>query len=210
MPELPDRMKNEEELAAALIALFRSFREGLAGGNVPSYFVFAGELTDAIRSSLAATFGLAAKSLAGANGGGEYDQQSVADRANGYGSTIATMLAMKVVNDVRFASTNVPQPASQQRTLIDSLLSDNRARNIAATETTRAISTGEEYGAQAVMAITQALSTWFWEIEDSDACSICKPLDGQERPGIEPPAHPACRCRKRWVFSSGGGLRGGM
>jgi len=142
------------------------------------------------------------------------------DRANSYASTVAALLAMKITNDVRFASPRVTMnggrldqanglaplnptsPASQQRTLIDSLLSDNRARNIAATETTRAISTGEEYGAQAVMALTQALSTWFWEIEDSDACGVCKPLDGQERPGIEPPAHPACRCRKRWIFSA--------
>jgi hypothetical protein len=131
--------------------------------------VLAAELTDAIRSSLGNTFGMAAKSLAGVGGvvsgnGNDGNGNSITgldDRANGYASTVAALLAMKITNDVRFASPRVTMnggrldqanglaplnpisPASQQRTQIDSLLSDNRARKIAATETTRAISTGE-------------------------------------------------------------------
>ena len=235
MPELPDRMKNEKELATALVVLFRLFREEFAAGNAPSFFTLAAELTDAIRSSLGNTFGMAARGLAGANGvgggggndGGGNSIQGLDDRANGYASTVAALLAMKITNDVRFASPRmtmnggslnrgiivpnnrgiiVPSglilPASQQRTLVDSLLSDNRAQNIAITETTRAISTGEDYGAAAVMALTQALATWFWEIEDEAACEFCKSYDGQERPDIEPPGHPGCRCRKRWIFSA--------
>lgn len=86
----------------------------------------------------------------------------------------------------------------------DWLLSEDRAEAIAITETTRAISIGEELAA--IVAKSQGvLLEAYWETaQDERVCPVCGALHGlaemfwvDEYPN-GPPAHVRCRCRKRW------------
>lgn len=86
----------------------------------------------------------------------------------------------------------------------DWLLGEDRAETIAITETTRAISIGEELAG--IVAKSQGvLLEAYWETaQDERVCPVCGALHGvaemywvDEYPN-GPPAHVRCRCRKRW------------
>lgn len=206
MPNLPDRTEREKELAAALVLLFRSLRADVEKGAA-DWYAFALATSATIRGSLASTYYAAANRLAVEHAGAEpVDAQA---RADGYAANAAAILARDVANNTHAAL----QAAVERGGDVSSLFSEARAESIAVTETTRAISEGEAFAAAVVASVTRALATWFWQTEEDDSvCAVCDGLNGQERPSTEPPAHPMCRCDKRWSFSPLGGssLAGGL
>ena len=210
MPLLADRFNRESELAAALLAAFARLRADLLAGK-PDFFGFASDVTAALRNSLAATFAAAggwlAVEMAGTptGGDGRITEAMLRTRGEAYAAGVAAALAMKIANDVRFGSaTMLPIGATdaQRQSSTAQLFTPARAQSIAITETTRAISAGEDDVAALIAVATQLAVTWFWEIEDERACDLCKELDGSERPGVQPPRHPGCRCRKRYAMKA--------
>ena len=200
MPNLPDRTERENALAAALILLFRSFRADVEKGAA-DWYGFASSMAATLRSSLAATYAAAANALATTHTGAE--PVGADDRGAGYATTAAAILAADIANNTRAGLLLAVERGGD----VSPLFSDARAESIAVTETTRAISEGEAFAAAVIASVTRSLVTWFWQSEEDDSvCAVCDGLNGQEQPATEPPAHPMCRCEKRWSFSPLGGL----
>lgn len=90
------------------------------------------------------------------------------------------------------------------RNLIERLWSDERAKSIAITETTRGITAGETSGAEMYRRETGKLLLPYWLTErDERVCPVCGPLDNEPSTVWRhrfngPPAHPRCRCRLEW------------
>lgn len=194
MPDLADRTRRENDLAASIFAAFVALRKSIDVGNA-DWQAFRADLQSALSTSIADTFAAAAAQLAKIHGEGKADDFTAADPAAAYGREVAARFTGGAVSDLQSV---VSQPESN----LDSLLSQARANIIAITETTAAISRGEDFAAAALAVILLRVVAWFWETEEDDSvCSICRPLNGQRDPNVEQPAHPGCRCRKRYDFS---------
>lgn len=83
---------------------------------------------------------------------------------------------------------------------------ESRAERIAVTETTTAISMGEDLGAEAAKGVGYlSLAVWA-TAQDDRVCNTCGPLNGLPEAAWRadypdgPPAHVHCRCRKVWML----------
>ncbi len=127
------------------------------------------------------------------------DKADFVDATSSAASFAMTIAATTAINAAANTQAAVADPKNPD---LARWFSKARADSIAITETTRAISQGEDWSAAALALILLRKSTWFWVTEeDADVCPICAPLNGQEEPDAEQPAHPGCRCRKRYDFS---------
>ena len=86
-------------------------------------------------------------------------------------------------------------PLSALDTALTPIYGDNRSGVIAATETTRAFSQGNQDAFESTGVVS---SVTFHTVEDDGVCVLCDDLDGTEI-GIGdidsfPPIHPSCRC----------------
>lgn len=113
-------------------------------------------------------------------------------RANWLVAGMATTTANAVVGATRYED-------------VEYLFSDSRASVIAATENTEAISKGQFYARDELLAIAILLIP-VWDTEDdADVCPICDPFERQRQNVWQgdfptgPPAHPNCRCRLSWM-----------
>jgi len=136
-------------------------------------------------------FGDAAENLA-ASRNAEIDQKRLDDRAGTYGEKQAAVIAKLIVDNT------VETVAGGEST--DNVLGISRAEQIAASETTRAITAGEAVIVAILLATMDIELVPIWHTEaDGRVCPICKPLHGKgeavyRRVAPGPPAHPNCRC----------------
>jgi hypothetical protein len=190
MPDLADRERRERELASALAAALLALRTSLVEGSA-DWSAFRQDFQAALSGSLAETVAAAAEQLAREQGEG--NSVDVSGGANGYATLRSSQFTADIVSRLQVAgAAGMPDAASLQ----------SRADMIAITETTAAISAGSALAAVELALLLGRRSTWFWQTEEDDSvCATCAPLNGQEQPDIEPPAHPGCRCTKRYDFS---------
>lgn len=205
-----DRMKSERELAAAVALLFADFSGEAMDGRFASRSFRAG-LRDSIRPILADVHWQAGNKLAGL---ADYSPGRDAIRAaskwsNAYAQRLADQITNTTSEALARALAN-PDPQAR-REAIDRILGRERAENISAGEVTAGISRGESDAAETIRNETGTRLVPLWEIEDRDACPVCRPLDGTTRSiwgrrfPLGPPAHPVCRCGLRWGIHVGGG-----
>lgn len=194
MPDLADRTRRENDLSANILAALVALRKSIDAGQ-PDWGTFRADVQAALFGSISDTFAAAAEQLAKLHGEGKGDQVDVTSGANAYASTTAARRASEAVANTQAAV------ADSTATGIDYWFSSGRAATFAITETTNAISAGEDFAAAALAILLLRVVAWYWEIEDEKACEECKALDGQRDPAQEPSLHPGCRCRKRYDFS---------
>lgn len=201
MPDLADRNAREADLSAKIFAALDTLRASIeqsqASGGQPDYGTFTASIRDALAASLAATFRAASAQLVELHGEGQAVDDSAANvAADAFAATLAAKLAFD-------ATANTQNVINTPNADLSPWLSKPRADTIAITETTRAISQGESYAAAALAILLARKVTWFWVTEeDSLVCPTCAPLNGKEAPDMEQPAHPNCRCTKRYDFSA--------
>lgn len=195
MPNLPDRVRRENELTSAISSLFSGLAREVRSGAA-DYIAFSVALAEELRSSLLGTHMAAARAL--------IESQSapvpgdLGRRSDYWASNVASLLAAGIAANTKSGI----EAAVQRGGSADYLFSQERAASIAITETTRAISEGEAVGAMLVAILIGAAAAWFWNTEDDGrVCQICSDLHDQKSPPIQPPAHPGCRCEKRWSFT---------
>lgn len=201
MPDLSDRNAREAELSAKIFAALGSLRasieESRTGRGVVDWGGFTSAVQAALADSLAATFRAAADNLVSLHGEG---QAPDADATDGAAAAYAATMAAKLAADI---TANTQGALNAPGSDLSPWLSRPRADTIAITETTRAISQGENYAAAALAVLLARTVTWYWQTEeDSLVCPICAPLNGKESPDVDQPAHPNCRCTKRYDFSA--------
>lgn len=211
-----DRTQREQELATALAAALLRLRTSIESG-VPNYYQFTAEAGAALRDGLAATYRDAANDLTATHGDGS--SANVEAQASQYAASVADSIAQAMADNTAAALGGV---AIVGGSLVGShLFSAERAAATAITETTRAISQGQQAAAGLIALATRSRLTVRWKTEGDDkVCPICSPLDGKtenepegygrEFPG-GPPAHPYCRCELAFQFEPvlspvGGGI----
>lgn len=192
MPDLADRQRRENDLAASIFAALVALRKSIDAGSA-DWGSFKTAVQEALFGSLSDTFAVASEQLVKLHGEGK--EVDASNGANGYAAAVAAKVAFDATANTQAAVANSSEADPSY------WFSRNRADMIAITETTGAISHGEDWAAAAIALVLLRTSTWFWEIEDNSACTICKPLNGEEQPDVDQPAHPGCRCRKRFDFS---------
>lgn len=216
----PDRYQLEADFAADLRPVFeREYRRAILSPTSIPFGAFAQELAGAMFRSLKRAFQSAGVALAIGNSiflnAGAFDRQ-----ASQWAAGQANTLAAKIVDTSRQLSTEAVyqvmrgSPDNRQAKLGLALapifMADSRIDNIAITETTRALSAGENaavlYFPRPDNKDAQLVAIWR-TAEDERVCPTCRPFDGH---GIDvwgdefpdgPPAHPRCRCRRLWVPS---------
>jgi hypothetical protein len=178
MPDLQSRRQHESEIAAALILVLDS-ESGVAA---------------AVRGELAAVYAEAMRSVA-ADRGWQLPDADVDREAEEWAAAYAVTLGREVAKTTRDW---IERGGDRE-----SVISAERAENIAITEVTRAITAGE-LGAIALalaLAILDEEPERVWNTEaDARVCPVCRPLHRKPEtvwrgtaPG-GPPAHPRCRC----------------
>lgn len=190
MPDLADRERRERELAAALGAALLALRTSIESGS-PDWVTFRQDFQSAMFGSLSDTVAAAGEQLAKEQGEGK--PVDMTSGANSYATLRSSQFTADVASRLQAAgAAGVPDVASLKA----------RADMIAITETTAAISAGSSLAAVELALLLGRRTTWFWQTEEDDSvCSVCAPLNNREQPDIEPPAHPGCRCTKRYDFS---------
>jgi len=192
MPDLANRREHEAALAAALLNEFEAFRRsGQRNSASASWSALGVAIEEAARPLLSAIFQDAAAALAGEQG---IDQaEGIAAQADAWAATRATELSRQIVD------TTIETIAGRES--LDGVLGSPRAEQIAITETTRAISAGEELIALILLQMMQTELVPIWHTErDERVCPICRPLHGTGKEVYGrispsgPPAHPNCRC----------------
>lgn len=216
--ELPDRIEREEDLAAALFLLFNQqwfrlrrtrLRDDWGQFTSDTANVLANELTDTAVSGatmVANTFGVDLFALA-----------DVLGDARRYARTVASQLALHISDGLTneivtagFGNVPLPDAAAKLRETIRQGLSEDRARKIAITETTRARTVGMRYASRYVRNVlgVQLALTWYTE-DDEQVCKICRPLHKKrwdryyDQFPLGPPAHVRCRCHEEFRIVDG-------
>jgi len=204
VPDLPDRRKHEEELAAALLLVFEPFAKSVitSPDSVP-WGEFRRRIQQAAAGPLESAFLASATALSGENGqfsvaGGDFSGEAQAWAGNFSGS-LATE-----ISDITRQRVEAVQGAGIG-TLLLTVLGPDRATRIAATEITRAATAGEHaVTAGFNMQTGQTVEPIWYTEADGLVCPVCAPLHGQPQ-GVfgrvspaGPPAHPNCRCWLDW------------
>lgn len=193
MPDLPNRLQREEELASGLMLAWRPYRD-LDPAEVPW-----GDVTAAQRRVmvpvLAGTYIDAADQL-GDELGVDVD---VSAAASGWASAYSSELAAAITaHSITMAATAVSLGAGGSLGLA---FGSARAEGIGVSETARAITAGGRDIAGRFNVLTgETIKRTWWTEKDGRVCPICRPLHRTSEDTwiivipAGPPAHPRCRC----------------
>jgi len=202
MPDLPNRTERERQLAAALLLLFQQHGRAIqeVWPSAPNWSRMEQDTHAVLASVLAGTF---------ADAGNEVYPEGYIGRwgqawADGYAAVLAGEIVATTREDVASVSgTSRAEEAAALAAVIAALAM--RAENIAVTETTRAITSGERIAVEQYEMSTGNRLRPIWQTEhDAKTCAVCRPLDGtgEEVFGrvspTGPPVHPRCRCYLDW------------
>lgn len=218
-----DRYQLEADFIADLRPVFeREYRRAILSPTAIPFSLFIQELAGAAFRTLKRAF--MASGVALAIGHSILFSSNVFDtQANQWAGAQALAIANKTAQTSRDLSTAAVyevmrgSPANRDAKLALALapifMADSRIQNIAITETTRALSAGENAavlyfptsGERGERGEADRLVAIWQTRDDQRVCSICWPFDGR---GVEvwgrqfpdgPPAHPRCRCERRWI-----------
>jgi len=187
MPDLPNRRDREAELAVAIWLIFRRLR------SLPlDETGLVRSLTTAMTPPLIDTYVAAARNLPLPAGASEMIEESAMSWANNYAPALAAEVVDSTVHRI---------DPSQGPNQLETILSRQRAEDIAVTETTRAITAAEAWVVLWMAQEDGQQPEKIWQTEhDAKVCPVCRPLHNQNEtvwrqtsPG-GPPAHPRCRC----------------
>lgn len=204
-------------MAARLLPLSRQHREELGRlmGQPPDPSRVPEEFWERVRRDEEETLALILILIflaAASHQGTEPDDAGAAAQAAAYAARTAAQRAAEYAARSRemaidlgdaaraAAASGTPMSEADIGGRLDSIFGEGRVRRIAVTETTAAISAGNEAGASANGGLSVA-DVWHTE-EDGRVCEICRPLNNQRRDvwgaafPSGPPAHPMCRC---WI-----------
>lgn len=207
MPDLATRTSHETEVASLVLLYLQDLEDALRSGQQVDWLQWTTSLAAALARPLASTFLEAAEQLVGEHDGWLGDGQ---DRAQQWASQEADWVAARMA-----ATTRNAVAAAQQRWArgvgdnfmadLEHHFSSSRAESVAITETTEAISQGENYGAAELAAIAILLIPLWVTEEDPDVCERCAAYN-RDRQNVwqgdaptGPPLHPGCRCHLQWV-----------
>lgn len=189
MPDLSDRARRENELAALILLVFRRH----SAQAMVDWAAFESDLMLALQPALAATYNVSFEQLKGLVQKTAGDTVSVPANGKDWAAGYADTLAKAIVQ----ATKDGALPANLQ-------FSPERANRIAITETTRAITAGEMGAITALTSLSllrgQTLEPIWHTAEDDLVCRACRPLNKTTREtwSVEapagPPLHPHCRC----------------
>lgn len=210
------RDKQERSIAAGLRPIFARQRRRLAkDGPRSGWAEFYAEFTELMEKKLKQTYEDAAMLaflllIAGSPVESRFTAKPPAFRSDPYAKKRAEWLAKKIRERVEEEARQLEKERKDdggklKPTDLAPSLGPQNAEDIAVTETTAAINTGEmEAGKKAERAGATIVVTWKTE-KDDRVCPVCRPLDGQpesvwgEKFRNGPPAHPRCRCEVRIV-----------
>lgn len=198
MPDLPTRKKREEEIEAALLLLFLSWKGQLADSEAvdglppPDYTRLADDVAAAVIPVLAIIHTEAAAQLA-AQTGFVTNEEKIREKsekwANQQGKEIGQQVAKTTAAGLLAGKTGAE------------VFSADRAELIAASEVTDAVTTGEALILVMLWDEEGRRFESFWYTEDDGkVCPICGPLHKKPRAvwilvvPTGPRAHPLCRC----------------
>lgn len=223
MAELLDRMKREERVAKALRSLHGKQLKKLKGylgeppnpDNVPAKFwkEIEDDTLTALLPLLALIYHDSSKQFAD----GLIAKDDATKWAESRTEKLGKLLAENNKGRFEDAAKSLSKGEIDEAAFLDragSIFGDTHADGIAINETTVAAVRGQEDakvennrladageklpdGSDAVVMVA------YWEIEDNDACPVCKPLNGLPESewskkfpdGPGPEVHPHCRCR---------------
>lgn len=195
MPDLPDRTKREEELAAVIRSALQQTQGDWSRGLDSQ--VLRRTVQDDVAAVLLRSFEGSAEVTA--------DQLGIAvgdvSRAGmGFSGIMAAGIAGGIGLSVQRTFSGLDLNTSRTA-LVDAVLTSKRWSTMAATEVTRAATAGSEYVANAWVTLRgMAVATVWRTSNDAKVCPICAPLDGLAKEvfarfGFDgPPGHPNCRC----------------
>lgn len=217
MPDLPNRAEFERQLTRELTRAFNSAkremtrwlgRRGMTTSDLatmpPDVLAeLEANMTRIFSTTLDDVFVSAAQNFAGIMGFA-IDDDLLRDRANQWASTYAPTLAKSMTRNIRIRlsgiaqrSPGVPMDNALIAGIIASVLSLSKVVQTAVTETTNAISQGEQVVQDDIRRQqAQVESIWYSQL-DERTCPVCGARHGKrmgEGWTIPPPAHPNCRC----------------
>jgi len=187
MPDLPNRRAREAELAVAIWLIFRRYR------SLPlDETGLIRDLSTVMVMPLADVYVDAARNMPLPTGAAEQTEETAISWASGYAPTLAAEIVDGTAQ--RIDPTQGPPQ-------LETILSRQRAEDIAVTETTRAITAAEAWVVLWMAQEDGQQPEKIWQTEhDAKVCPVCRPLHNQNEtvwrqtsPG-GPPAHPRCRC----------------
>jgi hypothetical protein len=202
MPDLTNRTERERQLATALLLLFERHGRAIQAvwPRAPDWKGMERDTHAALAAVLAGTFTEAASGMHGAPDARRWGQAW----ADGYASVLAGEIVATTREDVASVSGTSPAEEAAALAAVIAALA-MRAENIAVTETTRAITSGERIAVEQYEMSTGTRFRPIWQTElDARTCDVCRPLDGtgEEVFGrvapTGPPVHPRCRCYLEW------------
>jgi len=193
MPDLLTRTEHEDRVALLIYFYLDEAEATLRAGETVNWLNWSANLGRELTPVLAAVYLEAAEQLVGEHGGKLRDPEQrarewAARRANWMAGAMATTTQQAVAAGVQ-AGTDLDD--------LSYVFSKERADAAGVTETTESISWGEVFAAAELARIGRLLVP-YWQIEDEDACPVCKDRNGKPTNGLNPPAHPVCRCRVLW------------
>ena len=204
MADLPDRAKHESALTAAVLACFDDERRRLGRGDLFVQERMRAQVRADVTPLLADTFQDAAVQQAGEQ---DWDLSSspLELDAQRWGAGRAGELATQVAATTQEA---LAQPGADPQIIFGR----PRAEGIGVTETTTAITAGDDWAAAYAMVFLfgeEDRLEEYWDASlDSHVCPVCTRLHGRTKRYWSrefpdgPPAHPNCRCRKKFVHKS--------
>jgi hypothetical protein len=212
MPELANRKRDEASIAGSAYVLFLRTRQ-----DVTSAVFDPTEFADAFHHFLAPKLE-AVHDKAYTQLLREYDVEArpqvlsrrFADRvAKNLGSDVAAGLAERIeqaTQQQQQGGEDFVHPAHYLADLAKEQLDRVRARTIAITEVTRAVSAGEfDAVAQIKKQTGLVLKARWFTSREPNVCPICLPYEGRlkniwgTRFPFGPPAHPSCNCWLDWT-----------
>lgn len=196
-----ERRKREEELAALLLLLFVQYGD-LTTPDARTLNELRGDIIARLTPALTNTFagGVATVGATATQTAEQWATQYTADLAEAIVDTTRDRL-MAAIEAERQGMLDEAEAIREEA------FGAARAESVGITETTRADTLGQRFGAQS-LARDGITMTAFWVAErDGKVCPICQRMDGQPESLWEylepelaggPPAHPNCRCGLRW------------
>lgn len=198
MPDLPTRKKREEEIEAALLLLFLSWKEQFAdseavdGLSPPDYARLADDVAVAVAPVLVIVHAEGAAQLANQTGF-VTDEEKIWEKSEKWANQRGKELGKQVAQTTA-AGFLAGKTAAE-------VFSADRAELIAVSEVTDAITIGEALVLLLLWDEQGRTFEAFWYTKDDEkVCVICGPLHRKPRAvwilvvPTGPKAHPICRC----------------
>ena len=195
MPDLPSRKSREADLAAAIMLRWEDFLDTWPN---PDWSAFEAATRESLEEQGEETYVAAAAVLFGQVGhGGANLSSEAAAWAKGRADEIAPEITGTTRRRLAEIQENKDQSAADLAAAILLVISLQRIEMIAVTETTAAITAGQQRAADMIETDEGLEFAEIWHTADDDGvCEVCEPLDGTGReiwglvspmgPGVHP------------------------